>query len=121
MEEVRERLIMLKDARHVSTSTIIKETGLKKSAVYKIFKPEEPVDFWMLRIGTIVTLAKYFGVSVDYLYGLPETGDAAERELLLYYRDLNEEGKEKAGEYVRDLRDSGHYKKLDSVGMAKEA
>ena len=121
MDEVRKRLIMLRDARNVSVSEIIKVCGLGKSATYKLFNEKEDVDVWKLHIDTVVRLAKYFGVSVDYIYGLPEGDDVREKELVLNYRELNEEGREKASEYLRDLKATGYYKKLDSHGVAKEA
>lgn len=66
-------------------------------------------------------LAQYLGVTTSYLLGeeipaleiatkAPELPQHIE-QLLESYNDLNEEGKEKATEYINDLVASGRYKK----------
>lgn len=47
---------------------------------------------------------------------------ASDESLLVdRFRNLNNEGKEKAIDYLGDLVDTGKYKKRDTVGMVQEA
>ncbi len=67
MEVFSERLKELRIGRGLTQKELAKETNLSKSAI----------AFWELNKRTpnaiaIVTLAKYFGVTSDYLLGLSE-------------------------------------------------
>lgn len=55
--------------RHLTLEQLAEETGISKSALGKY----ETDDFKDISPFSIVTLAKYYGVSTDYLLGLTET------------------------------------------------
>lgn len=76
---------------------------------------------------TLLTLAEYFGVSVDYILGrekekpAPDERDGlteTERRLLDFFAVLNAEGREKLLDYADDLACSGKYIKTDKTKMA---
>ena len=78
----------------------------------------------------LIKLSDYFAVSIDYLLGrtsIKETlTDAGERtdvenNLIIMYRSLNQEGQEKAIEYLSDLTDTGKYKKDDTDKLVRKA
>ena len=81
-----------------------------------------------MKLSTLKTLARFFGVSTDYLgrdeitdpnYGLtvPEAPALApdEYQLLDDYRTFNDEGKEKIRDYIADLKDNPKYKKCSEI------
>lgn len=87
-----------------------------------------------MKLSTLKTLADCLGVTIDYLgrdeitdpdYGLksPEalSYPRDEAELLEDYRSLNDEGKEKARDYLADLTSVPKYKKCPESRMDKEA
>jgi len=70
-------------------------------------------------------LAKYFGVTTDYLLGFDITPpgvklDADEAKLIDCYRSVNEEGQEKIADYADDILSSGKYKKDTSYGVLRK-
>ena len=87
-----------------------------------------------MKLSTLKTLARLFGVSTDYLgrdeitdpnYGLtvPEAPALApdEYQLLDDYRTFNDEGKEKIRDYIADLKDNPKYKKCSESRLDKKA
>lgn len=73
-----------------------------------------------MRSDRLKAIADYFGVTMEYLMtGEEDKGVAKrnplltdqERELLDMLRELNQEGRQKALEYIKDLHDMGKYKK----------
>lgn len=87
-----------------------------------------------MKLSTLKTLADCLGVTIDYLgrdeitdpnYGLSSlsssdlSGD--ETNLIEDYRNLNDEGKEKARDYLADLTSLPKYKKCSESCMDKEA
>ena len=87
-----------------------------------------------MKLSTLKTLARFFGVSTDYLgrdeitdpnYGFPAPKAPAlapdEHQLLDDYRTFNDEGKEKIRDYVADLKDNPKYKKCSESRLDKEA
>lgn len=82
-------------------------------------------------IGKLTLLANYFGVPVEYLTGEIDsfpgcTDDVVsslsldEQNILVLYRSLNEEGKEKAADYLDDLVQSGKYIKSGTLLVDKK-
>ena len=63
---IQERLKDLRVERHLTLEQLAEETGISKSALGKY----ESDDFKDISPFSIVTLAKYYGVSTDYLLGL---------------------------------------------------
>ena len=66
---IQEKLKDLRVERHLTLEQLAEETGLSKSALGKY----ESDDFKDISPFSIVTLAKFYGVSTDYLLGLTET------------------------------------------------
>ena len=66
---IQEKLKDLRVERHLTLEQLAEETGISKSALGKY----ESDDFKDISPFSIVTLAKYYGVSTDYLLGLTET------------------------------------------------
>lgn len=66
---IQEKLKDLRVERHLTLEQLAEETGISKSALGKY----EADDFKDISPFSIVTLAKYYGVSTDYLMGMTET------------------------------------------------
>ena len=66
---IQEKLKDLRVERHLTLEQLAQESGISKSALGKY----ESDDFKDISSFGIVTLAKYYGVSTDYLLGLTET------------------------------------------------
>lgn len=66
---IQEKPKDLRIERHLTLEQLAAETGISKSALGKY----ESVDFKNISPFSITTLAKYYGVSTDYLLGLTET------------------------------------------------
>lgn len=66
---IQEKLKDLRIERHLTLEQLAAETGISKSALGKY----ESDDFKDISPFSIKTLAKYYGVSTDYLLGLTET------------------------------------------------
>lgn len=91
-------------------------------------------DFKKAKLPTIKAICSVFGVTLDYLcrdeitdpnYGLSSlsSSDLSEDEtnLIEDYRNLNDEGKEKARDYLADLASLPKYKKRPESRMDKKA
>lgn len=87
-----------------------------------------------MKLSTLKTLADCLGVTIDYLgrdeitdpnYGISplSSSDLSEDETQLVedYRSLNDEGKEKARDYLADLTSLPKYKKCSESRVDKEA
>lgn len=66
---IQERLKDLRVERGLTLEQLAEQTGLSKSALGKY----EADDFKDISPFSIVTLAKFYGVSTDYLLGMTET------------------------------------------------
>ena len=66
---IQEKLKDLRVERHLTLEQLAEETGISKSALGKY----ESDDFKDISPFSIVTLAKFYGVSADYLLGRTET------------------------------------------------
>lgn len=78
------------------------------------------------QISNIIKIASALDVSADYLIfgekssNLQIQNDSpAEQVLIDFYNELNEEGQEKATDYIKDLVDSGNYKKHSKFKMVE--
>ncbi|MDY4662230.1 helix-turn-helix transcriptional regulator, partial [Pseudoflavonifractor capillosus] len=74
---IQERLKDLRVERGLSLEQLAEQTGLSKSALGKY----EADDFKDISPFSIVTLAKFYGVSTDYLLGMTETKKHPDTEL----------------------------------------
>ena len=66
---IQEKLKDLRMERRLTLEQLAEETGISKSALGKY----EADDYKDISPFSIVTLAKYYGVSTDYLMGMTET------------------------------------------------
>ena len=74
---IQERLKDLRVERGLTLEQLAEQTGLSKSALGKY----EVDDFKDISPFSIVTLAKFYGVSTDYLLGMTETKNHPDTEL----------------------------------------
>ena len=74
---IQERLKDLRVERGLTLEQLAEQTGLSKSALGKY----ETDDFKDISPFSIVTLAKFYGVSTDYLLGMTETKNHPDTEL----------------------------------------
>lgn len=74
---IQERLKDLRVERGLTLEQLAEQTGLSKSALGKY----EADDFKDISPFSIVTLAKFYGVSTDYLLGMTETKNYPDTEL----------------------------------------
>ena len=74
---IQERLKDLRVERGLTLEQLADQTGLSKSALGKY----ETDDFKDISPFSIVTLAKFYGVSTDYLLGRTETKNHPDTEL----------------------------------------
>lgn len=125
---MKERLEQLLEARGMRPSQLAQAAGLRTSTVDDILKGK--TNELNVGVDKMLKIAGVLGVSVESLYGRdapvsphqPAVGpDPAEQKLLSLFRDLNEEGKEKAIGYLDDLVDTGKYKKHNPAGLVQEA
>ena len=73
----QEKLKDLRVERHLTLEQLAQESGISKSALGKY----ESDDFKDISPFSIVTLAKFYGVSTDYLLGLTETKNHSNTDL----------------------------------------
>ena len=101
---------------------IAKVIGMNRASYSNIESGKRETDYQ-----TLLTLADYFGVSVDYILGREQErpahleGDGLtddQRRLLDLFDALNAEGREKLLDYADDLVSSGKYIKTDKAKMA---
>ena len=125
---MKERLEQLLEARGMRPSQLAQAAGLRTSTVDDILKGN--TNELNVGVDKMLKIAGVLGVSVESLYGRdtpvsphqPAVGpDPAEQKLLSLFRNLNEEGKEKAIGYRDDLVDTGKYKKHNPAGLVQEA
>ena len=74
---IQERLKDLRVERGLTLEQLAEQTGLSKSALGKY----EADDFKDISPFSIVTLAKFYGVSTDYLLGMTETKNHPDTDL----------------------------------------
>ncbi len=74
---IQERLKDLRVERGLTLEQLAEQTGLSKSALGKY----EADDFKDISPFSIITLAKFYGVSTDYLLGMTETKNHPDTEL----------------------------------------
>lgn len=122
---MRERLEQLLEARGMRPSQLAQAAGLGTSTVDDIIKGK--TNELNIGVDKMLKIASVLGVSVESLYGRAEPvslyspPDPTECQLLDRFRSLNEEGKEKALDYLDDLVDTGKYKKDNPAGVVQEA
>lgn len=122
---MKEKLEALLKDRGMRPSQLAQAAGLGTSTVDDILKGK--TNELNIGVDKMLKIASVLGVSVELLYGRNEPKslytppEPRERQLLDRFRSLNEEGKEKALDYLGDLVDTGKYKKHNPAGVAQEA
>ena len=122
---MKEKLEALLKDRGMRPSQLAQAAGLGTSTVDDILKGK--TNELNIGVDKMLKIASVLGVSVELLYGRNEPKslyappEPRERQLLDHFRSLNEEGKEKALDYLGDLVDTGKYKKHNPAGVAQEA
>lgn len=121
---MKERLERLLAERGMKSAQLAAAAGLGTSTVDDILKGK--TNEQNIGVSKMLKIAEVLEVSVEWLYGrtVPDSEPplrAAERQLLGMFRQLNEEGAEKALGYLADLVDTGKYKKHAESGMVLEA
>lgn len=112
---MREKLQQLLEAQGMRPSQLAQAAGLGTSTVDDIIKGR--TNELNIGVDKMLKIADVLGVSVESLYGRDNTTalhslpDPEEHQLLDRFRSLNEEGREKALNYLSDLIDTGKYKR----------
>lgn len=104
------RLKQLREERHLSQAGLALNLNLSQSTVSAYEVGDRTPD-----LETLVAIAQFFGVSLDYLAGLTEQkrlmtqSDLTPEELahLYAYRQLNPRQQERVEAYMDGLRDRG--------------
>lgn len=117
--EFRDTLRQLRVENSLTLQELADKVGLKKAAIYKY---EHGLTTNPKR-DLIAKLSKIFGVSPSYLLGIeePKASPASaaeepmtitspqEKSLVRDFRSLNEDGRDKAVEYISDLKGNDKY------------
>lgn len=118
-ESVGEKLKIILRSRNMRPSQLAQAAGLSTSTVDDIIKGK--TNELSVGVDKMLKIAEALGVTVEELYERGKPPDPGERQLLDRFRSLNEEGREKALDYLGDLVDTGKYKKRDPSGVVLEA
>lgn len=116
---MKEILAEILEAQGMRPSQLAQKAGLGTSTVDDILKGK--TNELNIGVDKMLKIANVLGVSVESLYGRNEQQDSREQQLLTQFRSMNEEGKEKALDYIGDLVDTGKYKKPCEADMVQEA
>ena len=115
------RIKAAKKASGLTNDELAEKSGVPVGTLRKILSggTTEP------KLPALMAIASALDTSVDYLvYGRYPKIDAKltreEYEILIAYRELNEEGQELVFGYVDTLVQSGKYIKTNSFGMVEE-
>lgn len=129
---LREKLEFLMSRNNITKKAeLARDLDIAYSTIDNILKRDH---FDNVKFSTLEKLCDYFHVDLRYLikdeitdpnYGLSSlsSSDLSEDEtnLIEDYRNLNDEGKEKARDYLADLTSLPKYKKCSESHMDKEA
>ena len=96
-----ERILLLIEKHKISIYRLEKDCDIGRSSVrsWKIGRANPSAD-------AIVKLAKYFGVSTDYLLGVTENMDDDLHELIKLYNQLDPDQQKKLLQFARDNQQS---------------
>lgn len=108
--DIFDRVKLLAKRDDISISALEKKLGFSNKSLYPHTKDST------IRGDRVVALANYFGVSTDYLLtGKDAEYSADERQLILVYRSMNDDGKEELSNYAIYLAAKAIYKKSDTA------
>jgi len=119
-----EKLDFLMNERSINKSILAKKSGIPYTTIDGFYKKGND----NAKLSTLKKLLEYFNASLDFLMRdsnilSPKEIKRAlalntkETQLITRYRELSEEGQEKANDYVNDLADTGKYKKHGKYAM----
>lgn len=115
-----EKFELLLRTKKIKVSDVSKATGISTSTFTDWKKGR-----YTPKADKLKAIANFFGVSIDYF--IDENSSSAsfilsqiEQSLILLFRQLNNEGQEKALSYMDDLVASGRYIKNCSNGFLEE-
>lgn len=101
------------EKKGVKPTNACKESGVGGSFISDINRGRVP------SVSSVQMLAKYLGVTTSELLGEEKApspaADDSEERLLILYRKLNQEGRDKLLDYADDLAESGKYKKVSAL------
>lgn len=121
-----ERIRQLRIQHQMTQEELGAKVGVQKAAIYKY----ENGLIVNLKRSTLEKLAIVLETTPTYLMGLEDDENDSsilseltpqQSALLLSFNQLNEEGQQKAVDYVDDLVLTGRYKKCAASGLGKEA
>lgn len=117
---IAERIKSVAKKRNVKINLMLDDCGLSKNTLSSMLSGGS-----MPKSENLAKIADYLDCSVDYLLGrdaerkkspsLDGLEDEAEKQLIQFFRSLNETGCEKMLDYAADLADTGKYKKITNV------
>lgn len=104
-----ERLKRLREARGMTRKEVADKLSLNLRTYISYENNERETNSEVL-----VKLSKLFGVTTDYLLGNTSLSDnevfsLQEKNIIKFYRNLNEDGKKMADTYVKDLTENPKY------------
>lgn len=121
-----ERIRQLRIEHQMTQEELGTKVGVQKAAIYKY----ENGLIVNLKRSTLEKLAIVLETTPTYLMGLEDSESNStvlseltpqQSALLSSFNQLNEEGQQKAVDYVEDLVLTGRYKKCAASGLGKEA
>lgn len=121
-----ERIRQLRIEHQMTQEELGTKVGVQKAAIYKY----ENGLIVNLKRSTLEKLAIVLETTPTYLMGLEDSESNStvlseltpqQSALLSSFNQLNEEGQQKAVDYVDDLVLTGRYKKCAASGLGKEA
>lgn len=108
--DIFDRVKELANRDNITISALEKKLGFSNKSLYPHTKGST------IRGDRVIALAEYFGVSTDYLLtGKDAEYSADERQLILVYRSMNDDGKEELTNYAVYLAAKAIYKKSDKA------
>lgn len=122
MSNFNERLKLLRKERDYTQDQLANLLGISRSSLAMYEQGRRKPDF-----ETLEAMADLFNVDIDYLLGTKDTTTflgislaTNEMELIRAFRELNDEGQQRAISYISDLSEMEKYteKEKTSLGSA---
>ena len=108
--DIFDRIKILAKRDNITISALEKKLGFSNKSLYPHTKDSS------IRGDRVIALANYFHVSTDWLLtGEDPEYTEDERQLILVYRSMNDDGKEELSNYAIYLAAKAIYKKSDKA------
>ena len=108
-------LLQIMNARGISQADLCRMSGVDTGSMSNYLNGKRSPT-----LSKAIKIADALGISLDDMVGRSEAGTAAQRELLVYFNQLNEEGQESAIRTVQGLNSVDVYKKSYPVRVGNE-